>query len=89
MIPSEKENSLEKEIDAFMEKLPSMLKDHEGKYAVFKGNDRLGFWDSYESALQEGYEKLGLVPSLIRKVNREYEIFGRYGKPLNLYFLSA
>ena len=86
---SEKNSSLEKEIDAFMEQLPLMLKEHEGKYVIFKGNGHLKFWDSYESALREGYEKFGFGLFLIRMVSREYEIFGRYGKPLNIYSHSA
>lgn len=87
--PLEKKNFLEKEIEAFMEQLPLMLEEHEGKYVAFNGNNHSGFWNSYESVLQEGYEKFGLAPFLIRKVSRDYEIFGRYGKPINLYYLSA
>lgn len=86
---SEKNNSLEKEIDAFMEQLPSMLKEYEGKYVAFNGNNHLKFWDSYEAVLEEAYKKFGLIPFLIRKVSREYEIFGKYGKPVNFYFLFA
>ena len=88
IIKSKKINSLEKEIDAFMEQLPLMLKQHEGKYVVFSGENHLKFWDSYESALREGYKKFGLIPFLIRRVSREYELFGKYGKPLNI-LLSA
>lgn len=44
-----------------MEQLPSMLKEHEEKYVVFKENKHLEFWDSYSSALQEAYENLGPV----------------------------
>ena len=87
--PSEKKNSLEKEIDAFMEQSPSMLGEHEEKYVAFNGNNHLLFWGSYEDAIQEAYEKFEFGPFLLRKVSREYEIFGRYGKPVNLYSLSA
>ena len=74
--------TLEKEIDAFMEQLPDMLKQHEGMWTVFKEGKPLGFYHAQEDALREAYKKYGNVPLLLREVSREYLEYGKYGKPV-------
>ena len=77
-------NPLEKEIDAFMEQLADMLKQHEGMWTVFKGGEPLGFYHTQEDALRKAYKKYGNVPLLLREVSREYLEYGKYGKPVRL-----
>ena len=74
---------LEKEIDEFMKQLPEMLEEHNGKYTVFKNGNHGNFWSSWEDALKEGYNLYGLDSFLIRQVSYEYQLYGRYGRPLS------
>jgi hypothetical protein len=69
---------INKYIDAYMAHLPEMLKNHEGKYTVFAGKEPLGFWDTFESALENGVREYGVVDMLVRKVSSGYMIYGRY-----------
>jgi hypothetical protein len=43
---------------------------HAGKYAVVRGDDVSGPWDTYEDALRFGYGRHGLVPFLVKKIER-------------------
>jgi hypothetical protein len=47
---------------------------NEGKYAVIKGNDFQGPFESYEDALEAGYGRYGLVPFLVKKIERTESI---------------
>ena len=59
--------ALEKEIETFNEKLPSLLADA-GKFVVVCGEEIAGVYGTYEDALKTGYEKCGLKPFLVRKI---------------------
>lgn len=73
---------LDVEINSFMVNLPEMLEKHENMWTIFKGRDSLGFWYDERDAINEGYEKYGNEPFLLRKVSKEYQIFGKYGEPV-------
>jgi len=47
---------------------------NEGKFAVIKGDDFQGAFESYEAALEAGYERYGLVPFLVKKIEREERV---------------
>ena len=83
------ESILEKETNSFMEQLPSMLVENDGKYVVFRGDEHLGYWNSQSDALREAYQEWGHVSVLMRKVSREYEVFGREGRVKEINSLSA
>ena len=59
------------EIEAFEKNRVEWLKHHAGKFAVLKGSDICGFYDSDENALVAGLEKYGDVPFLIKEVLEE------------------
>jgi hypothetical protein len=65
------ENPLSKELEFFEQQLPELLKHHEGKFALIKGDELLGTFDTMEAAYQAGLGKLGNVPMLIRPVVQE------------------
>jgi hypothetical protein len=46
------------------------LLSYEGKYILIKGEDIVGPWETYEEALQAGYDRFGLVPFLVKKIQR-------------------
>lgn len=88
---NQKRGVLEREIDAFMEDLPKMLRRHEDKWVVYKGDDRLkeffglgGFWDTKKGAGNAGRAKFGNVPMLVYQVSKEYLEYPRYGEPRHL-----
>lgn len=65
--------ALEKEMETYKKKLPE-LKEHEGKYALVQGNDLVDVFVTYEDALKEGYQKFGLQPFLVKKIESPEQI---------------
>ena len=59
--------NLETELKTYHEMLPSLL-GQAGKYAVLKGAEVIGVYDSYEDALKFGYEKFKLDPFLVKRI---------------------
>lgn len=58
---------LDREIAVFRALLPSLLADHEGKWAVVS-DDELSTADTYEAALKLGYERYGPVSFLVKQI---------------------
>jgi len=65
--------ALEKEIETYNRELPKLLAD-EGKYVVIQGDHVIGTNVSYEDALKSGYEKCGLTPFLVKKIQAVEQI---------------
>ncbi len=61
------ESILQKEIATFNRELPVLL-GKAGKFAVIKGDELVGVYDSYEDALTIGYERFGLEPFLVKRI---------------------
>jgi len=59
--------ALEKELETFKRELPNLL-PMEGRFAVICGDKITGVYVSYEDALKVGYEKCGLNPFLVKKI---------------------
>ena len=59
--------ALEKELAAYKSKLPELL-PQEGKFALVHDDAVAGIWDTYEDALKIGYEKYGLKPFLVKRI---------------------
>jgi hypothetical protein len=59
--------ALEKELATYQRKLEELL-PHEGKFALIHGDELAGTWDTYEDALQAGYQKFGLTPFLVKRI---------------------
>lgn len=80
---AEQGNNLAPAIDRFMGLLPELLQEHEGEFIVISpdGEEILGYWSSMEEALGASTKEYGLGSRLIREVSREYEEYGRLGKP--------
>ena len=51
----------------------------EGKYVVVSGDQILGTYTAYEDALKVGYEKCGLKPFLVKKIQsvEQVQFFSR------------
>ena len=64
-------NLFSEELKAFARRKEELLRVCEGKYAVFKGADFCGTFDTVEAAYNAGVERFGNVPFLIQPVKRE------------------
>jgi hypothetical protein len=62
------EPALSRELARYQQLLPE-LTANEGKFALIFGDDLLGVFASYEDALTAGYEKAGLAPFLVKRIN--------------------
>lgn len=59
--------TLERELLAYSQKLPSLLAQ-QGKYVLIHGEEVVGIYDSYEDALKFGYGKFNLDPFLVKQI---------------------
>ncbi len=60
---------LERELAIYNENLMDLL-TNEGMYVVVHGETLEGLFDTYEDALQAGYEKFGVVAFLVKRISR-------------------
>lgn len=59
--------TLEKELATYDKNLESLLQ-HERKFVLIFGDEIAGIWDTYEDALQAGYQQFGLAPFLVKRI---------------------
>jgi hypothetical protein len=59
--------ALDEELKTYQRELPRLL-GREGKFALIRGNDLIGVYESYEDALQVGYDRFGLAPFLVKQI---------------------
>jgi len=59
--------ALEKELAVYERELERLLAD-EGRFVLIFEDQILGIFDTYEDALQKGYEKAGIKPFLVKKI---------------------
>lgn len=65
---------LEQEIQFFTDHLPEWLASQQGKFALIKNQELIGFFDQVELALAEGARRFGLQSFLVRRVLVAQEI---------------
>ena len=69
--------SLNQELQVYRLQLIDMLgvnDVNEGKFVVIKGEHILGKFDSYEAALDAGFDHFGLTPFLVKRIERNESI---------------
>jgi hypothetical protein len=66
--PTMTEHTLQKEIDTYNAKLPELLTSI-GKFALIKGNEIEGIYDTYADALKIGYERFKLEPFMVKQIS--------------------
>lgn len=59
--------ALERELETYKRKLPE-LKEHQGKFALIRGDDVVDVYSSYEDAIKAGYDRFGLEPFLVKQI---------------------
>jgi len=48
--------------------LPRWLQEHDGAHVLIKGREVVGFYRTFEEALDAGYARFGVVPLFVKKV---------------------
>jgi hypothetical protein len=61
-------DGLAKELATYAAKLPSLL-SQQGKYAVIKGDEIAGIFDTYSDALKFGYERFSIDQFLVKQIS--------------------
>ena len=59
--------ALEREYETYQKKRQELLKD-EGKFVLIHGDEVAGVWDTWEEALNAGYDKYGWPPFMVQKI---------------------
>ena len=59
---------LETELRFFNQQRTRLLQDAPGKFVLVKGESLIGVFDSETAAIRHGYQTLGNVPFLVKKV---------------------
>jgi hypothetical protein len=65
---------LKEEREFYEENRAAWLKDHASKFALVKGRQLVGFYESPDLAYQDGLTKLGNVPMLVIQVLPEQPV---------------
>jgi hypothetical protein len=60
--------ALDQELSAYARLLPTLL-GQIGKYALVKGDDLVGVFDTYEDAVKTGYDHFTVSPFLVKKIS--------------------
>jgi len=61
-------SELDTELRYFNEHRSNLLRDAAGKFALVKGQELIGVFDSENAAIRHGYEALGNVPFLVKQI---------------------
>jgi hypothetical protein len=59
--------ALEQELETYQNKLQELLAQ-EGKFVLIRGDEVAGCWETYEDALQAGYQRFGLESFLVKRI---------------------
>jgi len=67
-------NAINPNFEFFESKLPELLKEHRGQYALVKDKAIQGIYASVEEALKQGYEKFGNTDFLVQEITDEKRV---------------
>jgi hypothetical protein len=62
------ENVLKVELETFQKLKKDLIRDHNGKYALIKGDELIGVFESQKDAINTGISKFGSSPFLVKKI---------------------
>lgn len=68
---AERSYSQEADYNSFLEQLPDLLKEHEGKVVVIHNCNLVDFYDTMEQAVEAGNQKFGVERFIAQDVIRE------------------
>jgi hypothetical protein len=63
--------ALEKELEVFRKMYPIWLNQFHGRFALIHGEE-FDTWCCYDDAMKVGYQKYGLEPFLVKRIEHEF-----------------
>ena len=75
---------LETELAHFQKIKDELLKNHEGKFALIRGEEFYGAFDSAANAYQEGINRFGKDPFMVKRITKSEEIYRNQALSLGL-----
>lgn len=76
--------ALEKEQALYAKMKPELLKNHEGKFVLIRGEEFVGAYDSAANAYSEGVKRFGRELFLVKKVTEQEEVYRNQALALGL-----
>jgi hypothetical protein len=76
--------ALEQELALFQKMKPELLRSYAGKFALIRGSDFIGAFDSAENAYGEGVKRFGREAFLVKKVTEQEEMYRNQALALGL-----
>jgi len=67
--------ALEQELATFETMKEDLLKNHEGKFALIKGGEFFGAFDTPSNAYQEGISQFGKELFLVKRISQNEEVY--------------
>jgi hypothetical protein len=66
--PRPRAASLSREAAVFEAHVSRWVVNHEGEHVLIKGEEVVGFYDSRDAALTEGYSRFGVGPLFVKQI---------------------
>ena len=75
---------LEKELAFFAKMKPELLKNYKDKFALIRGEEFIGAFDSAENAYNDGVKRFGRETFLVKKISEQDEVYRNQALALGL-----
>jgi hypothetical protein len=73
--PVKAQDLLATELATYQRELPRLLTDgEEGRWVLVRGSQVVSTWDTFEDAIQVGYDRFGQTPFLVQQVLTEQPV---------------
>ena len=69
------DNVLEKELETYDTNKEELLREHEGKFVLIKGEEVIGIFRTELAATNGGHKRFGYVPILVREITRKEAVY--------------
>lgn len=66
---------LDTELATFEKMKPDLLSNHAGKFALIKGEEFIGSFDTADNAYARGVERFGREPFLVKRITQQEEVY--------------
>ncbi len=76
--------ALEQELNTFEALKAELLKTHSGKFALIKGNEFVGAFDTAANAYEAGVKRFGREAFLVKRISTEEEVYHNQALALGL-----
>ena len=80
MVPENKLSALKLNYDAFMQRLPELLSDHEGQYALMRDGSIVEYFYSPREALLAGRQRFADDLFSVQEIRRSEADFGWFSR---------